>query len=1013
MSTEVLVEFRILGPVEVLAEGQPLDIGHAKQRSVLAVLLLDLGRVVPAERLIDRVWGEDPPRSVRNLLYGYITRLRAALASATDQDIALTRQAGGYQLDVSPQQVDLYVFRHQVASTHATPGEDERAVQLSGAIRLWRGAALTGLDSPWLRAVRQTLELERMAAVLDLNDLALRQGRHAALMSELTEQALIYPADERIAGQLMLALYRSGRQAEALRWFDQTRRRLIDEFGTDPGAELIRLHQQILRGDRALTVSSPSQATGPVPRELPADIAAFTGRSAELAELDRLLADATVTVLSGTAGVGKTALAVHWAHRIASQFPAGQLYLDLRGYDPAAPVSPADALAALLRSLGLPGADLPAELAERAARYRSLIAGRRVLVLLDNARDADQARHLLPGTPGCAALVTSRDSLAGLVARDGAKRLQLDPLPIADAIALLRKLVGDRVDADPAAAAMLADQASRLPLSLRVAAELAAARPDDSLSYLAAELAGQPGRLDLLDAGGDPRTAVRAVFSWSYQHLNAPAARAFALISAHPGTDWQRFGVAALTGTSPRHAQQLLDQLARAHLIHSAGQGRYGMHDLLKAYAHELAERELTEAELRTARAALFDHYRHATSVAIGALYPAGKHLRPEVAPASSELPPLADQAAARQWLDAERATLVAIVAQAADHEWLDHAAAIASTLFRELEGGGHYLELLSIYDHIISSAKRAGADAIQAEALSNICVVYLRQGNYAAARPRLVESLRLSEQRGDLTGQARALGNLGILDYLQGRWQQALERQAEAIERYSQLGDQLGENRSLTNLSLIELRQGQYAKAAQHAATALAGARRLGAQTTIANALISLGRTRAAQGRFRIAATCLRQAAQLYADRGDPTGQADALAGLGELAQYQGDCQRAADHYLRVAELSRQTGNKSSEAGALNGLGDSQLGRNQPSHALIEYSAALTLASEIGDSYEQARAHHGLSRAHLAQGAIDQADLHWREALTRYTELGAVEATQPRGGPAPDWSAASAGRPH
>ena len=314
-----------------------------------------------------------------------------------------------------------------------------------------------------------------------------------------------------------------------------------------------------------------------------------------------------IAVLAGTAGVGKTALAVRWARRAAAAFPDGQLYVNLRGYDPGAPVAPGDALAGFLRALGLAGDDIPAGEDERAAAYRSLLDGRRMLVVLDNAASVEQARPLLPGSPTCLVVVTSRDSLAGLVARHGARRLDLDMLPAADAIGLLRTLIGDRVDAEPDAAAELAGQCARLPLALRVAAELAAASPDSRLAELAGELAGEQRRLDLLDAGGDERTAVRGVFSWSYRHLPAAAARAFRLIGLHPGPDFDAYAVAALTaptaltgataGSSSRpvtatQAKDALALLARAHLVHPAGGGRYGMHDLLRAYARELAAAE-------------------------------------------------------------------------------------------------------------------------------------------------------------------------------------------------------------------------------------------------------------------------------------------------------------------------------------------------------------------------------------------------------------------------------------
>src|SRR5215472_6158356 len=366
--------------------------------------------------------------------------------------------------------------------------------------------------------------------------------------------------------------------------------------GRGPAAEVLaaRVDAPATLGAAAEIRPAPGRPGGPVrsglvPRQLPADVGAFTGRTVELAELDWLLPDAAagpvtdavgpvvISAVSGTAGVGKTALAVRWAHRAAAHFPDGQLYVNLRGYDPDQPVSAGEALAGFLRALGVAGQDIPPGEAERAARYRSLVAGRRLLVVLDNAATVEQVRPLLPGSPSAMVVVTSRDSLAGLVARDGARRLDLGLLPAADAVALLRVLIGQRAEADPAAARMLADRCARLPLALRVAAELAVARPDTPLAELAAELADEGERLALLDAGGDPRGAVASVFSWSYRHLDPGAARMFRLLGLHPGPDWDRYAAAALGGTGVAEAGRLLNALARAHLIAPAGPGRYGL----------------------------------------------------------------------------------------------------------------------------------------------------------------------------------------------------------------------------------------------------------------------------------------------------------------------------------------------------------------------------------------------------------------------------------------------------
>ncbi|HEV3295243.1 MAG TPA: NB-ARC domain-containing protein, partial [Streptosporangiaceae bacterium] len=366
----------------------------------------------------------------------------------------------------------------------------------------------------------------------------------------------------------------------------------------------------------AVGAQGPSGGAGwLVPRQLPMDVCEFTGRARQLADLDALLdrQDQRPTVLisavAGTAGVGKTALAVHWAHRVASRFPDGQLYVDLRGYDPQRPLAPAEALARFLRGMGVGGDQIPADEAESAARYRTMLAGRRMLVVLDNAYRADQVRPLLPGSPSCLVLVTSRDDLAGLVARDGARRVALDLLTAQEAVTLLRALIGPRVDAEPESAAALAERCTRLPLALRIAAELAADRPDLTLADVLAGLQDEQDRLDLLEVAQDPRTAVRSVFSWSCQHLTSGAAHAFSLLGLHPGPDADAYALAALAQVPLRRAGALLRELAGAHLIAPACPDRYSMHDLLRAYAAERATETLGPAERAAARTRLFGYF--------------------------------------------------------------------------------------------------------------------------------------------------------------------------------------------------------------------------------------------------------------------------------------------------------------------------------------------------------------------------------------------------------------------
>ncbi|MFI5895681.1 BTAD domain-containing putative transcriptional regulator [Actinoplanes sp. NPDC051513] len=496
-------EIRVLGELEVRPDTRCLDLGHARQQCVLAALLMDADHAVAVDSLLNRVWGEHPPQRATASLHSYLSRLRGVLAGS---GVAIVRRTAGYAIVAEPLVIDLHRFRLLVAEARDADDDRDALDALDQALGLWRGVPFARLEGDWLEAIRAGLEIERHGAELDRADLLLRRGRHAEVAVDLAATATSYPFDERLAAQLMLALYRGGRQVDALRCFDDIRRRLADELGVDPGATLRRLHHRILTADP--TIEAPGRAaTSPprVPMQLPADVAVFVGREEELAWLDGI--SAGPVVISGMAGVGKTSLAVHWAHRVRDRFPDGQLHIDMQGYAAGSPRSAAEALAGFLSALGVPGPDLPSAVDARAARFRSELAGRRILVVVDNACDPDQVRPLLPGTPACLAVVTSRDALAGLVARDGARRLDL-PLPTRpQAVTLLRQLIGMRVNAEPAAADRLADRCGRLPLALRVAAELATSRPGEPLSALADELS-----LATLDGGGDDEANVAAVF---------------------------------------------------------------------------------------------------------------------------------------------------------------------------------------------------------------------------------------------------------------------------------------------------------------------------------------------------------------------------------------------------------------------------------------------------------------------------------------------------------------------
>ena len=741
--------------------------------------------------------------------------------------------------------------------------------------------------------------------------------------------------------------------------------RLLGETLGLPGEacdKLIASYRAMSRGGPvAEPVLSAGAAEPVVPRELPGLVRHFVGREDELAALNALANQAAgrepgpvvISAIGGTAGVGKTALALQWAHRVARRFPDGQLYVNLRGYGPGEPMTAGEALAGFLRVLGVPGPDIPARTEHRAARYRGLLSGRRVLIILDNACAAEQVRPLLPAAPACVTVVTSRDTLAGLVARDGAQRLALDLLPMADAVGLLRALIGARVNADPEAAEVLAAQCSRLPLALRVAAEIAAMRPARALADIAGELENQQQRLDILDAGGDEDTAVRAVFSWSYRHLDASAARAFRLAGLHQGPDLDRYAVAALLGTGAARAGRLLDVLTRGHLIQPTRPDRYAMHDLLRGYARELAGSHDGEQERRQALTRLFDYYLRTAATAMAVLRPAECTTLDATNLAEAQAAvvpgPIDNPAAALTWLDAERACLLAAAEYMADNGWPGHASRMANVLLWYLDGRGYYPEAVILHGHGRRAARKIADRAAEARALIGLGVVALRQGRYRDGTSHYQQALKLSRQVGDTGGVARAGCGLGIIHRLQGRYPQAADHLQQALDLYRAQGDSAGAVLPLGELGIVALRQGRYPQAADH----------------------------------------LQQAVDLARQVGNLDRMAEMLSELGAVARKQGQLRRAASLHRRARGVFRKTGNRTGEAHALNGLGEALLATGRPGEARAEFAAALGLASRIGLKNQQARAHRGLGQAWHALDEPGEARRHWQEALAIFADLG------------------------
>jgi DNA-binding SARP family transcriptional activator/Flp pilus assembly protein TadD len=1010
------VEFRLLGAVEVRTSQGPLALGPPQRRTVLAALLVDVGRPVPPATIMERVWDEPPP-GARRALHAHVARLRHALAGA-EEGAPLALRPGGYVLDVPADWVDLHRFRRLIAAAR-DPGRcgQECCKLLEDALGMWRGAPLGEVPGSWVERVRQGLVCQRIDAAVLLCQTLLQIGDHTRVVDVARELLVDYPLAEPLYAALMTALVAADRPAEALDYYPIAQAALRHALGVEPGPELTRLHAAILRGDPApLSVGAtvpPSMpramptrlARGPrpsmpIPAQLPSDVASFTGRVEQLEWLDRLLAggaDAsatavTIAVITGSAGVGKTALAVHWAHRVAARFPDGQLYVNLRGYDPDQPLPAADALAQLLTGLGVPAQDIPLGLDERAGRYRTALAGRRMLILLDNAGSDEQIRPLLPGAAFCMVLVTSRDALAGLVATHGARRVELDRLPEDDAVELLRRLIGIRVDGDPAAAAALASLCARLPLALRIAAELAVARPRLSLPSLVDDLNDEHRRLDLLTVRGDSRAAIQAVFSWSLRHLPAEAARGFALLGLHPGPDLDDHGAAALIGGALDDARWVLDMLARAHLVEPGAANRYAMHDLLRIFALRLASTS-ESADVRTAALGrLFDYYLATAAEAMDRLYPAEAHRRPPRSTATTPMPVLTDQDAARAWLESERPAMVAAAGHAVRHGSPAYAVRLSATLFRYL-AGGHYAAALALHGYARDGAVQTGDLAGQAQALLGLGAAHMRLGRYHAAADHHRQALDLYRRAGDPAGEARALNNLGNVEDRLGQRDEASAHLRQALALYRKLGDQIGQARALNNLGAFEERVGDYRSAARHHEQALALVRDAGDRSDGAAAHSNLCDVEIRLGHYQRAARHGLRALLLYRQVGNRTGEAWTLDSMGTVFTRLARPSIAIEYHEDALTLFGEAGDRDGEAWALNGLGEAANAKQQPTNALARHRAALTIATETGARAQQARAHAGLGTACRALGDVERAGNHLRQALSLYTSLGMPEA--------------------
>lgn len=958
------LRFTVLGPVRVWLDGEALPAGTPQQRAMLAALLLRRGRTATAQELVDALWGEQPPAHAVPTLRTYATRLRNALGPRAE---VLASESGGYALRLRERdEVDVDVVESLAAEAEkaATAGELGHAHKLYGeALAMWDGdEALAGIPGPGAELHRNRLQEQRLAMAEQHLDLGLQIGLHAESVSELTALTTAHPLRERLRELLMLALYRCGRQAEALAVYADARRILVDELGIEPGPRLSELQQRILNADESLhhtarPATSTLGAPPPVrPAQLPATVPDFTGRRAFVAELGAELANAdgrvmAVSAVAGIGGVGKTTLAVRVAHAAREHFPDGQLYVDLQGAGPT-PADPEAVLASFLRALGTAEEAIPKGLHDRAALYRSLLDGRRVLTLLDNARDAAQVRPLLPGTPGCATLITSRHRMVDLA---GAHLVDLDVMSPEEALTLFTRIVGEeRVAAERQAAMDVVAACGFLPLAIRIAASRLASRRTWTVATLADKLSDERRRLDELKLGDQ---AVKATFELGYGQLEPEQARAFRLLGVAEGPDFSLAAAAALLDLPVEEAEELLESLVDTTLLESAAPGRYRFHDLVRLFARACAERdEQTPGECEAALRRLLDFYL-ATAKTAYALERPGDRTVAHLAPTHHPGLPFTERRAALDWLFTEADCLLACVRQCATGDTLPMAADLilaATDLDESGAFSGQYKQTAAV---VLERASEAGATVAEGRVRMALTYTAILGGTLEEANGHATRAYQLGESVDDPLVMAEAQNELGIIAHHQGDFEAALAHWERALAVFRTDGNHSGEASAMSNLSRAQLALGNSDEAVRLVEEAVELYRSLGSTLRKANARYQLGYVTAQRGELETALEEFREALAVFQDKRQRFWEGMTYYRMAEVHLAQGLAAEAAT----VAELAlrnlRVIGGARRRAQALTVLGRALHDTGQTDRARACWEQALdTLESENLAGAEEVR---------------------------------------------------------
>jgi DNA-binding SARP family transcriptional activator len=1030
------VRFALLGPLTVVDDaGAELEMPAPRLRILLAALLLRANAPVAAEALVEAVWNAAAPPGAASTLRSYIRRLRIALGPAGTGRIEARNP--GYLIRLEPAELDVLEFEALCRGAGAALRERAwaRAGEAAGrAVDLWRGAPLLDVASQVLHdGCVLRLESLRLQALEDRAEAELNLGRHAALVPQLRELAGTYPLRERFWAQLMLALYRAGRQAEAIEAYQTAQGVLAEELGVDPGLELRHLYERVLAGDGALLSReqrAPAAADVVVaPRQLPSAAQYFTGRQAELNALIDWCGAAeawggtvVISAIDGMAGIGKTALALNAAHELAGKFPGGQLFIDLHGYTKgSAPRGPGQALEFLLRALGVGAAQIPEETEARAALYRQRLADTRTLVVLDNALDEAQVRPLLPGHPECLVLVTSRRRLKGL---DDARSLSLDLLPAPDAIALLAAVAGrDRVAVGDRQAGEVAVLCGYLPLALRIAGALLRHRPAWTLEHLAGVLRERHDRLTALSDG---ERDLAGVFDLSYTCLGDQHRRLFRRLGLIPGSDLDAYAAAALHDCAPQAAAALLEDLVDHNLLIEHAPGRYRLHDLIRAHARTLTDLDGV-ADNSASLDRLLHYYAHtaqSASVPVAARYP-----RPQPSgPIPAHAPAMTDPAAARTWLRTERDNLEAAHAHARAHALHEHTIALAAGLAEILCTDGPFAPAIALHHAAAETAAYLGRLDARAAALTDLGHVRRLAGDLPGAEQALAGAVEICLAIGHHQGEALALTSLGRVRMLTGNLLGAEHAATRALEIYRTTGHRQGEAIAVTELGHVRLLTGNLPGAEQAAIRALEIYRATGHRQGEANTLIGVGRvrriagdllgaeeaaTRALEiyraidrpqgeawalgelGSVRLSAgdlpgaeDALTQALEIYRATGHAAGEATTQTDLGRVRMSTGDVPGAEDALTRALKIYRTLGHRTGEAWALNHYAAAVAMDDLP-RALTLYRQALAMNRELNKPDDEALSLEGIGECHLSTGKTDTGISLLRQALEIYQRLG------------------------